>query len=420
VWPDSLLDKDVRMRRALFLLFITALACARVPSPAPSPSAAADTSRVVAYLASWGVRSKGTRIAELPGHRLTHVIYAFANVGADGVMALEDPCLDAGRCGGGTATSGNFGQLRALKDRYPHLKVLVAIGGWTRSVNFSDAALTPEARQRFAQSGIELFLRGWPGLFDGFDIDWEYPVFGGAKENVVRPEDRQNFTLLLAELRRQLDAEGARDGRRYLLTAATAAGPRLIASLEIDRVAALLDWFNVMTYDYHSGSAIAHFNAPLHAAPDDPTPFYNVDSTVALYQRGGVPARKIVLGVPFYGRAYGGVHGANGGLFQPATPPPREWATGLDYRQIAARNLTAQGFTRFWHPDALVPWLHNDSLGVFISYDDAESIARKADYVREQGLGGIMIWEIGGDDGTLIEAITRRLGRAPGEAVSEH
>ena len=389
------------------------MACATARSPAPPASAGNGRPRVVAYLASWGVRSKGTRIVELPGDRLTHVIYAFATVGADGAIALEDPCLDAGRCGSGAApaTGGNFGQLRALKDRHPHLKMLVAIGGWTRSVNFSDAALTPEARQRFARSGIELFLRGWPGLFDGFDIDWEYPVFGGARENVTRPEDRQNFTLLLAELRQQLDVEGARDGRRYLLTAATAAGARLVGSLELDRVTPLLDWFNVMTYDYHSGSAMAHFNAPLHAAVNDPTPFYNIDSTVALYRRGGVPPEKIVVGVPFYGRAYGGVHGGNGGLFRPATPPPREWASGLDYRQLASRNLTAQGFTRFWHAEAKVPWLHNDSLGVFITYDDAESIALKADYIRDRGLGGVMIWEIGGDDGSLLTVIRDRLQR---------
>jgi GH18 family chitinase len=398
------------VRYSIFALALALMACATARSPAPAAADATERPRIVAYLASWGVRSKGTRIAELPGNRLTHVIYAFANVGPDGMMALEDPCLDAGRCGSGTASAngGNFEQLRALKQRHPHLKVLVAVGGWTRSVNFSNAAFTPESRQRFAQSGIELFLREWPGLFDGFDIDWEYPVFGGAKENVTRPEDRQNFTLLLAELRRQLDTESARDGRRYLLTAATAAGPRLIGSLELDRITPLLDWFNVMTYDYHSGSAIAHFNAPLHPATNDPTPFYNVDSTIAVYRRGGVPSDKIVIGVPFYGRSYGGVHGGNGGLFQPATPPPREWAAGLDYRQIASKNLTAQGFTRFWHPEAKVPWLHNDSLGVFISYDDAESIALKADYVRERGLGGVMIWEIGGDDGTLLAVIGDR------------
>ncbi|HJU67246.1 MAG TPA: glycoside hydrolase family 18 protein [Gemmatimonadaceae bacterium] len=403
------------------VLALALMACATARSPSDPVEGAVESPRIVAYLASWGVRSKGTRIADLPGERLTHVIYAFGVIGPDGAMALADPCLDAGQCTAATtaALGGNFAQLRLLKQRHPHLKVLAAIGGWTRSGNFSDAALTPESRRRFAESGIALFMRRWPGVFDGFDIDWEYPVFGGMKENVTRPEDRQNFTLMLAELRRQLDVEGAREGRRYLLTAATAAGARLVGSLELDRIAPLLDWFNVMTYDYHSGSAIAHFNAPLHAASNDPTPYYNVDSTVAVYRRGGVPPGKIVIGAPFYGRAYAGVHGANGGLFQAATAPPREWATGLDYRQIAARNLPAQGFTRFWHAEALVPWLHNDSLGVFITYDDAESIGHKADYVRRHQLGGLMIWEIGGDDGTLLAVIGDRLLRERGTRNKE-
>ena len=390
-----------------------ALATAACTPQSPAPPAPPVLGfRVVGYLASWGVRSKGTRIAELPGDRLTHVIYAFGVIGPDGGVALFDPCLDAGECSAGAAprAGGNFGQLQLLKQRHPQLKVLIAIGGWTRSGNFSDAALTTESRQRLAESAIT-FMRRWPGLIDGFDIDWEFPVFGGLKENVTRPEDRQNFTLMLAELRRQLDVEGARDGRRYLLTAATAAGGRLIANLELDRITPLLDWFNVMTYDYHSGSAIAHFNAPLHSATNDPTPFYNIDSTVAMYRRGGVPREKIVVGVPFYGRAYGGVHGPNGGLFQPATGPPPEWATGLDYRQLAARNPTAHGFVRRWHSEAQVPWLHNDSSGVFITYDDPESIGLKADYVREQGLGGVMIWELGGDDGSLLGAIQSRLRR---------
>src|SRR5688572_17431163 len=116
-------------------LALVLMACATARSPAPPSPVGTGSPRIVAYLASWGVRSKGTRIAELPGDRLTHVIYAFATVGADGTLALEDPCLDTGRCDSGSAagTGGNFEQLRALKARHPHLKVLVAIGGWTRS-----------------------------------------------------------------------------------------------------------------------------------------------------------------------------------------------------------------------------------------------------------------------------------------------
>jgi chitinase len=373
--------------------------------------------RVVGYLASWGVRSKATRIAELPGDALTHVIYAFARVGADGRLALGDVCLDLGECEGrsgqgGVGPGGNFAQLRILKQRHPHLKLLVAVGGWTGSGRFSDVALTAQSRRTFAESAVDVVIRGQRGLFDGIDVDWEYPVGGGLQGNAARPEDRGNFTRLLEELRLQLDAQGARDGRRYLLTAATAAGPSHVANLELERVAVLLDWVNVMTYDYHAGSSEAHFNAPLYAAAGDPTPQLNVDATVRLYLDGGVSASKIVVGVPFYGRSYGRVPSTNRGLFQLAGgPAPREWGAGeLDFDDLLRKRPEANGFRRHWESIARVPWLYNESTGTWITYDDVQSIGQKADYARARGLGGVMAWELGGDgDGRLVRTIHARL-----------
>jgi chitinase len=394
---------------------LAATACAFRAPPAAQPEDAGP--RVVGYLASWGVRSKGTRIADLPGEQLTHVIYAFARIAANGRLMLGDRCLDLGECTGrsgqgGVGAGGNFAQLRILKERHPHLKLLMAVGGWTGSGRFSDIALTPESRRAFVASAIDVVIRQQAGLFDGIDIDWEYPVGGGLAANVTRPEDRQNFTLLLAELRQQLDARGARDDRRYLLTAATAAGPSHVSNLELDRVAAIVDWINLMTYDYHAGSRIAHFNAPLYSPAGDPTPNLNVDATVRLYREQGVPPRKIVVGVPFYGRSYGRVPSANRGLFQPAGgPAPREWGAGeLDYDALTRKRPEADGFRRFWHADARVPWLYKESVGIWITYDDVQSIGQKADYVRGRGLGGIMAWELGGDDdGTLVRTIRARL-----------
>jgi chitinase len=395
--------------------FLAVTACAlRPPSAAPPEDVGP---RIVGYVASWGVRSKGTRIAELPGDRLTHVIYAFARIGPNGRLALGDRCLDLGECAGrsgqgSVGAGGNFAQLRILKERYPQLKLLMAVGGWTGSGRFSDVAVTPESRRAFVESAIDVVIRQQAALFDGIDIDWEYPVGGGLATNATRPADRQNFTLLLAELRQQLDAQGARDNRRYLLTAATAAGPMQVANLELDRVAAVVDWINLMTYDYHSGSRIAHFNAPLYAPAGDPTPHLNVDASVRLYRESGVPPRKIVVGVPFYGRSYGQVPSANRGLFQPtAGSPPREWGAGeLDYDALTRKRPEANGFRRFWDPDARVPWLYKESVGIWITYDDVQSIGQKADYARARGLGGLMAWELGGDDdGTLVRTIHARL-----------
>jgi chitinase len=356
-------------------------------------------------------------MADLPGDRLTHVIYAFARIGPDGRLALGDRCLDLGECAGrsgqgGVGPGGNFAQLRILKQRHSRLKLLVAVGGWGGSARFSDVALTSRSRHAFAESVVDVVLRGFPGLFDGIDIDWEYPVGGGLEGNAARPADRRNFTLLLEDLRRYLDAQGALDGRRYLLTAATGAGPSHAANIELDRVAAILDWINLMTYDYHAGSRIAHFNAPLYTAVGDPTPQLNVDATVRRYRDAGVPPRKIVVGVPFYGRSYGQVPSANRGLFQPAGgAPPREWGAGeLDHDALMRKRPEANGFRRFWHADARVPWLYKESIGVWITYDDVQSIGQKADYVRQRGLGGVMAWELGGDDdGTLVRTIATRL-----------
>src|SRR5688572_26034868 len=209
------------LRLAAFSALLIVLACTGVPrSQATQRIASTATQpRIIGYLASWGVRSKGTRIAELPGRELTHIIYAFARITEDGRLALSDPCLDAGACDSSATPAaralagdgGNFGDLRRLKARSPHLKLLVAVAGWTGSGRSSDVALTADSRRRFATSAVDLVIRRWPGLFDGIDVDWEYPVRGGLPTNVTRPEDRQNCTLLLQALRAELDAQGARD-----------------------------------------------------------------------------------------------------------------------------------------------------------------------------------------------------------------
>src|SRR6476646_3082677 len=142
----------------------------------PRLQAMPPTMRVVGYLASWGVRSKGSEIASLPAGVLTHIYYAFALIGPDGSVILGDPCIDVGACGRVASLPsrplGNFGELRRLKTRYPDVKLTISIGGWGGSARFSDAALTDASRQTFARTALDLFFRRWPGLFNGIDIDW--------------------------------------------------------------------------------------------------------------------------------------------------------------------------------------------------------------------------------------------------------
>jgi chitinase len=396
----------------LHTLGLIAIAAGIACRPAPQGSTAPTikTMRVVGYLASWGVRSKGTRIADLPGKDLTHIFYAFGKIDSAGRVTLGDPCLDVGVCTGpATAVTegGNFRELQLLKNRYPHLKLVVSIGGWGGSGRFSDAALTDSTRRLFAESAIDGFIRQRPGLFDGIDIDWEFPVAGGMQGNVERPEDKANFTLLLAELRRQLDAQGVKDGRHYVLAIAASAGLRRIANLEIASITPLLDFINVMTYDYHSGSKRTGFNSPLYAAQNDPTPEFNIDVTMRAFLGAGAPADKLLLGIPFYGRGYGGVPPDDHGLFQETTARPANWSgSDGDWKVLSKTRLTNPQYVRHWDSSSRVPWLYDSTSGTWVTYDDPQSIGEKVRYVRDHKLGGVMIWELGGDDGSLMRAIS--------------
>jgi chitinase len=145
----------------------------------------------------------------------------------------------------------------------------------------------------------------------------------------------------------------------------------------------------------------------LYAAKEDPTPVFNIHSTIQRFLDAGVPAQKLHVGIPFYGRGYGGVASVNDGLFQAATGRPADWRDrDGDWSVLSQTRLKDSSYVRHWHADARVPWLHNPTTGTWVSYDDPQSVGEKVRYARERGLGGVMIWELGGDDGSLMRAIS--------------
>jgi chitinase len=367
---------------------------------------------MVGYYFAPTVRN-GFPVDSIDGDRLTHVSYAFANIDARGNAVLGFPCLDVGICAAGEQNpnkqpGGNFAELRRLKQRFPRLRTLISIGGWTWSGRFSDVAATPAARRRFVDSAVKLFIQDHPGVFDGIDLDWEYPVSGGLATNKHRPEDKQNYTLLVAEFRRALDRAGRAANRRYELSASVPGGLEYARNFELAEIGRLLDFMKIMAFDYHSGSGIAHFNAPLAAAQGDPAPNSTVRASVDWYVKSGVAKEKLVLGVPFYGYGYGGVDPVRNGLFQPISDSTaKPWIGAIRYHRIG--EALRAGFRRHWEPNAGVPWLYDARRRIWITYDDAQSLSLKADLVRTEGLGGIMIWELSGDDGTLLPALHAKL-----------
>jgi chitinase len=402
--------------RLLLVVALATLSCAAVPSAEPDPQPAGQ--RVVGYFVEWGIYQRNYHVASIPGDRLTHINYAFAKVSPQGEVGLFDSFAAIDKAYPGdkwdppTTLRGNFNQLALLKKKHPHLKTLISVGGWTLSGPFSDVAATPETRARCAKS-CAAFASKYG--FDGVDIDWEYPVGGGLEGNKVRPEDRANYPLLLAEIRKELDAQGKKDSKRYLLTIAAPAGPKIIAHFDLAAITPHLDWYNLMAYDFHGGwDKQTGFNAPLYPDPKDPRADetirkqFNVDAAVKAYLTAGVPADKLVLGVPFYGRGWGGVKDANDGLYQPASgPAPRgTWEPGVwDWKDLANNHVNKLTPNR--HPDARVPWLFDPKTGVMISYDDPTSIRAKAEYIVKHKLGGAMIWELSADDPkvSLLEAL---------------
>lgn len=403
----------------------------------------------VGYFTQWGIYQRGYLVKNLvtsgSADRLTHINYAFGNINADGKCYIVnqsgegDAWADYGRSFNGSESvdgvgdtwsqplRGNFNQLKELKARNPELRTMISLGGWTWSKRFSDVALTAASREKFVESCIDLYIKGnlpvfdgaggpgsGAGVFDGIDIDWEYPGSAGLDGNAVRAEDTRNFTLLLQEFRRQLDALTAQTGTYYELTAAVAADPAKVAKYEAGEVARVLDFVNLMTYDFRGAWDAAgptNFHSNLYSDPASPGAAnvreFSVKRTVDAWRAGGAPSRKLVVGVPFYGRGWTNVTGGGSGLYQSANgAAPATYEAGFeDYKVL--RNLA--GFTKHRDPVTKQMWIFDGR--TFWSFDDPQVIADKSAYIKQEGLGGVMVWSMDGDtaDGELMRALDAAL-----------
>jgi chitinase len=378
--------------------------------------------QVIGYLTEGGARSGKYTVKDMATNGaavlLTEVNYAFGRVAdnrcqvadretalnhaysaAESVDGLNDPQGD-------NQLRGTFHQLEELKRRYPALKVVISFGGWGQSDGFS-SAVQPEHLKEFVRSCVETFIQGRfapgieaPGIFDGIDIDWEYPVEGGVSPG--RPEDMANFTAMAEEFRRQLDA--VRPG--LLLTAALPAPAELYKNFDLKKIAVSMDYLSIMAYDLHWDSEPTSFlHSPLFHDPADPSPppadTRNGDFAVRGFLAAGVPKGKIILGVPFYGKGWTGVQDVNHGLYQGASGPAK---VDGSYRKLKElRGVVDRKYYK--HAVTCTIWNNNN----FWSYDCPEAMREKMSYVRRRNLGGVMFWELSHDtsDGELLHILGR-------------
>jgi chitinase len=391
---------------------------------------------VGAYFEEWSIYGANYNVADIQNSGaagvLTHVLYAFANVSTTGQCAIadswadyQDPYLPSvnGQPYSGSLY-GNFAALLQLKQLHPNLKVLISIGGAsaTNTTNFSAAAATAAGRARLASSCIDLFISGnvaegisAAGLFDGIDIDWEFPTAA----------DTDNYTALISEFRSQLAALGAQNKASYLLTIAAPAGSQNYSNIQLAAVAEELDFLNLETYDYHgTWETTTNHAAPLLESPFDPArgKGLTVDATVTAYLEAGVSASKLVVGIPAYGRGWTGVPNVNHGLYQSSSgPAPSPAGDPLATDGVATyRTLTtfpSSGYTIYHDFFSFADWLYNPAPETFWTYDDPGSVTAKMAYakLRAGGLAGGFEWAIKDDDAnaTLIKTISNGLRLLP-------
>jgi chitinase len=402
------------------------------------------------YFEEWGINYAGYNIADLQKNgvadELTHLIYAFGNVTPTSppVCAIADPVAayqnsSVPSVSGKPYTAplyGNFGAIQQLKELHPNLKVLISLGGQAGDVTgFTTAAATPAGRAALASSCINLFVKGniaagvtAPGLFDGFNIDWEFPG----------PADKQNFTALLKEFRTQLNDLAKTTGKRYVLTFDSPANPKKYANIDLKAAAEQVDFLTIDGYDY-AGTWDKQTNesSSLYDANADPVDAdaRSIDATVKAYLQAGVPAAKYTMGLPLYAVGWSGVPNANHGLYQNVTgPSPVLLADGSGlcpnpdkaHASPGCDTILTPGFSTYSTIENITnkygysPWydssrvgatLYNPSTGIFFTYDDSVAVAAKTAYIKKKKLGGAYVWALNDDDvsASLTKAIAAGL-----------
>ena len=312
-------------------------------------------------------------------NRLTHINLAFGKV-KDGLLDMHE--LE------------NIGEVERIRALNPKLKFVLSVGGWGAG-GFSIMSRTAEGREAFAASCLREVEKY--GL-DGIDIDWEYPCDNSANID-CDSSDKQNFTFLLQALRDAL-------GEDRIVSIAAGAGSYFIEDTEMDKVAAICDYVQIMTYDIRSGfQREAGHHTGLFTSPGDRLNG-SVKASVDSFHAAGVPRDKIVIGAAFYSRRWDGLPDVNHGLFQPAGTIGQY---GPGFTVLERDFINKNGFVRYWDDDAKAPFLFNGSS--LISYDDTESIRLKCEYLKAEGLKGIMYWDHGSDPsrrllGAMWAAIT--------------
>ncbi|XP_033240387.1 mucin-5AC isoform X6 [Drosophila pseudoobscura] len=389
---------------------------------------ASSEGRVVCYYTNWSVYRPGTakfNPQNINPYLCTHLVYAFGGFTKDNQMKPFDKYQDI--------EQGGYAKFTGLKTYNKQLKTMIAIGGWNEaSSRFSPLVASGERRQQFIKNILK-FLR--QNHFDGIDLDWEYP----AHREGGKSRDRDNYAQFVQELRAEFEREAQKTGRtRLLLTMAVPAGIEYIdKGYDVPKLNKYLDWFNVLTYDFHSShEPSVNHHAPLYSLEEDSEYNYdaelNIDYSIKYYLKAGADRDKLVLGIPTYGRSYTLINEESTELGAPSEGPGEQGDATREKGYLAyyeiCQTLKDDPEWTVVQPNANVMGPYAYRRNQWVGYDDEAMVRKKAEYVVAHGLGGIMFWAIDNDDfrGTcngkpypLIEAAKEAMVDALGLGINE-
>lgn len=334
--------------------------------------------KIIAYYTG-----NGETIKQYPVTKLTHIIYSFLKLQKDTLTFHNEQ------------QRKNLQQLVALKKEYPQLKIMVSIGGWGGCAPCSDLFNSAEHRSVFAKTTVALFKQY---NIDGLDLDWEYPAIEGYPGHKYDVKDKENFTLLVKELRKEM-------GTNYLLSFAAGGFVKFLEeSIEWEKVMPLLDFVNLMTYDLVGGySTVTGHHTPL----GDYRPGQeSTKKCVNWLLNKKMPSEKLIIGAAFYGRVWENVADTNHGLYQGG-----KFKQGVSFKNFPSFFSDSSGYTYYWDEKAKAPYRYNKSKKLFATFDDKRSIREKSAFIKQKKLGGIMFWELSDDQpvGGLMDEIYKAL-----------
>ena len=353
-------------RCALSVIILINLSISHAPSFAQKKERA-----IIAYYSG-----NVERLDSFDAKLMTHIIYCFAHLDSDHIKikSYRDTVI--------------IQKMVSLKSQNPALKVLISLGGWGGCQTCSDIFATKKGRKQFAKSVRQ--LNDYFGT-NGIDLDWEYPAIEGFPGHKYTPEDKNNFTSLVYQLRKTL-------GNKQIITFAAGGFQKFLNdAVDWKRVMRKVDYVNLMTYDLVNGySPTTGHHTALYSSAQQPE---SADNAVQYLIQKGINPAKLIIGAAFYSRVWENVPNENNGLYQQGT-----FKTSVGFKNFPLKLSQDSGFVFYWDDVVKAPYAYNAAQKLFATFDDKRSIELKSKYVIEKNLGGIMFWQLGDDtfsDGLL-------------------